>query len=112
MTNAMLCGGTGVKCCIMCHRSFKVIKNIINRICFPPVLSSPCVMTESNNGVGFSIVSDYLVNVKVCENCGGGRTFRESHLYFILLRDAPSSPFVLIGSGEQVYAGGADVNRA
>lgn len=33
-------------------------------------------------------------------------------LYFFLLRDAPSSPSVLIGSGEHPCAGPADVNQA
>lgn len=33
-------------------------------------------------------------------------------LYFFLLRDAPRSPSVLIGSGERPCAGRADVNRA
>lgn len=33
-------------------------------------------------------------------------------LYFFLLRDTPSSPSVLIGSGEHPCAGRADVNRA
>lgn len=70
-------------------------------------------MMEAIRRVRVLLVRDYSEKVKVCEKCGGGRTIRDSVvLYFFLLRDAPNSPSVLIGSGERPCAGRADVNRA
>lgn len=70
-------------------------------------------MMEAIRSGMVSLVRDYFEKVKVCEKCGGGRTITDSVvLYFFLLRDAPSSPSVLIGSGEHPCAGRADVNRA
>lgn len=96
---------------VLCLRGFNQIQTELIIFVFL-IAYFPCIMVEANEGMVW-FVRDYFEKVKVCEKCGGGRTIRGSVvLYFFLLRDAPSSPSVLIGSWEHPCAVCADVNRA